>query len=398
MRLHQWHLPTGVMYLSTDADSPDADTADAASYQVADLLDVGSRQNPRRPFVFVSTVLGKHMPCAPSRMRSAQRALAAELGPEPALFIGMAETATGMGEGVYSAWHEQSGGSPGLYIATTRYVIDGCEVLDFTEAHSHATQLKLYLPTSASGRRRLAGLRRVVLVDDEISTGKTFASLVRALREQIPQLSTIDVVALTDFSGGQVIERLREVPGVERVRVHALLSGTFEFRSDARTVTSASPAQRAVGCRRSRMMAGTSRAGITRPLQLSESVVQAAMELAGQRPVRLIATGEFMYPAQYLGEQLEARGFEVALQSTTRSPLMVGGAITASRVVTDPYGEGIDNYIYNLADDDEGEARIIVHETGDNAQIRRLCTQLQAIALDIDTVQRVYPDGGRAVA
>lgn len=400
MQLTGWQLPTGRMVLNTDG---------AARYRVADILDLGARQNPRRPFVFVSRVLGKHIPCAPSVMRDVQASLAAELGPEPALFIGMAETATGLGEGVYSAWSALTGATAGLYIATTRYPIDGREALNFTEAHSHATALKLYLPKDDSARRTMASVRRAVLVDDEISTGNTFASLVGALREQAPQLSRIDVVALTDFSGGQVVDRLRSVTGVKRVRVHALLSGSFEFTPSAGKISSALPAQREVSCRRSRMMAATARCAITQPLQLPEALVRKIAELVAGKSLRLIATGEFMYPVQLLGERLEAQGCPVLLQSTTRSPLMVGGAIGSVHQVSDPYGEGVANYIYNLPGsvvaecesdtvNSKGEIRIIAHETGDNPEVRHLGNELQAMALDMGSGQLIHPGWGLEVA
>ncbi len=388
MPLHEWQLPTGALRLATSG---------ASLYRVADLLDVGSRQNPKRPFVFVSKVLGKHIPCSPARMRPAQETLAAGLGPKPALVIGMAETATGLGEGVFTAWQALTGAS-GLYIATTRYPMQSCEAVSFTESHSHATALKLYRPDSEAMRRRLTAVQRVILVDDEISTGKTFASLVGALRSLVPGLTAIDVVALTDFSGGSAVERLRAVPGREVVRVHTLLSGAFEFEADGRDVAASSSAQRDVGCRRNRMMAATPRCGIAHPLRLTDAVLQAAAGLVSGKSVRLIATGECMYPAQRLGECLEDSGLAVAVQSTTRSPLMVGGAIESSLVVTDPYGEGIDNYIYNLPDPIDDEVRIIVHETGDTPQIRRLCEELNSLALDIDTGCVIHPVAKRAVA
>ncbi len=388
MPLHEWHLPTGAMRLTTSG---------ASRHRVADLLDVGSRQNPKRPFVFVSKVLGKHIPCSPARMRQAQETLAAELGPEPALVIGMAETATGLGEGVFTAWQALTG-APGLYIATTRYPMRGCEAVSFTESHSHATILKLYRPDSEAMCRRLTAVRRVILVDDEVSTGKTFASLVDALKKLAPGLTTIEMVALTDFSGGSAIERLRAVPGIELVRVHTLLSGVFEFEAGGRDIAASSLAQRDVGCRRNRMMAATPRCGITHPLQLTDVVLQAAAGLVSDKSVRLIATGECIYPAQRLGEWLEDSGLAVAVQSTTRSPLMVGGAIESSLVVTDPYGEGIDNYIYNLPDPIDDEVCIIVHETGDTPQIRWLCAELGSVALDIDTGYVMHPVAKRAVA
>ena len=67
------------------------------------LFDFAERQNPRRVFLFVSKVLGRHIPVAPSVMRDVQQRLADGITLPPdmqTLFVGMAETAVGLGAGV----------------------------------------------------------------------------------------------------------------------------------------------------------------------------------------------------------------------------------------------------------------------------------------------------------
>lgn len=65
-------------------------------------LSYATRQNPRRLYLFVSKVLGKHWPVKPSAMRDTHRRLAAKIAdlPGPLLVIGLAETATALGRGV----------------------------------------------------------------------------------------------------------------------------------------------------------------------------------------------------------------------------------------------------------------------------------------------------------
>ncbi|WP_348653863.1 phosphoribosyltransferase domain-containing protein, partial [uncultured Psychrobacter sp.] len=76
------------------------------SYQLEDLLGFAQRINPKRAFLFVSKVLGRHIPVAPSTMRDAFTDLAnlvpSDL-PKPILVIGMAETAVGLSAGVHQA-------------------------------------------------------------------------------------------------------------------------------------------------------------------------------------------------------------------------------------------------------------------------------------------------------
>lgn len=68
------------------------------------LFDIAERRNPKRAFLFVSKVLGRHIPVSPAAMRNVYRQLAerfpADL-PGPVLFIGMAETAVGLAAGVF---------------------------------------------------------------------------------------------------------------------------------------------------------------------------------------------------------------------------------------------------------------------------------------------------------
>src|SRR5690606_14954846 len=121
--------------------------------------------------------------------------------------------------------------------------------IDFSESHSHATALKLYRPVDPAAQRILRRAKRVVLIDDEISTGKTFCSLITALQSECQALETIDIVVLTDFSGGLARKRLLSLTGIRSVRVHALLSGEFEFQADVTQALTLPVAQKDIGCR-----------------------------------------------------------------------------------------------------------------------------------------------------
>ncbi len=92
MTLFTKDLPTGTLHLNTDCDA----------IIVQDYLGFGARANPKRSFLFVSKVLGKHWPASPSKMYATHQLLAQKIQhiETPALFIGMAETAVGLGQGV----------------------------------------------------------------------------------------------------------------------------------------------------------------------------------------------------------------------------------------------------------------------------------------------------------
>ncbi len=371
MAQKEWEVPTGTMRVQiTHSLGRDSET----------LLAVGSRHNPKRPFVFVSQVLGKHIPCSPHLLRTIQDELVVGLGGGTALIIGMAETATGLGEGVFAAFL-RAGGDESLYLSTTRYPLDGHQSIEFSESHSHATRLVLHVPQSARGRHILTSTTRVILVDDELSTGATFTALVRALQALAPRIAEIDIVTLTDFSGGKARASLLELSGIERVDVHAQLTGAYVFETSAQWIDPPPTAQRQVSCRRHLMIDETPRLGITRAPAFNASLIDQCAERASQRPAVVVATGEFMYAAQWLGERLENRGIPTLVQSTTRSPLMLGGAIKNKFTVPDPYGEGIDNYIYNF---NPGQACVfVVHETGLHPSVTTLCRDLNALSVDM---------------
>src|SRR5512139_3034674 len=71
------------------------------------LLGFAARISSKRKFLLVSKILGKHYPVSPKMMRWSYRALARGVLKHGigggSLWIGMAETATGLGYGVFSA-------------------------------------------------------------------------------------------------------------------------------------------------------------------------------------------------------------------------------------------------------------------------------------------------------
>jgi len=83
-----------------------------AEWNLDRLLDFAERINPKRAFLFVSKVLGKHIPVAPSVMQRSYSDLASLVPTDlagPICVIGMAETAVGLGAGVYRELKKQHG-------------------------------------------------------------------------------------------------------------------------------------------------------------------------------------------------------------------------------------------------------------------------------------------------
>lgn len=366
-------LPTGVLRV---------ETYPGAEFGLDELCAFAARNNRKRGFLFVSKVLGKHWPARPSLMRETHRRLAAQIPGDagPTVFVGMAETATGLGHGVFEAFLEARPGHPALFLHTTRYRMEGREFLGFEERHTHAPQLYLYRPLQAAHDALFRSARSLALIDDEISTGSTLCNLAEAYRTLNPALERIFFVCLTDFGGAGGEERFSARTGLA-TRCVSLLRGAFEFEPAERWPEE--PAPPATGDNRRPVGSVSDTLG---RFGLSEPVVVPTQELdrlaAGLPPgarILVLGTGECMHPAFRVGLALEARGFKVAVQATTRSPILPGAGISTRIRLRDNYGEGVGNYLYNVAPEDF-DLCAICHETPWGDELRELAGQLGACA------------------
>ncbi len=386
MRVADIALPTGRLEVSVQA---------AEAFSLEELCGFAARNNPRRGFLFMSKLLGKHWPCRPSDMAVLHAYLAAQLPcgqDEQLLFVGMAETATGLGHGIFEAYLRR-GSAAAVYLQTTRYTLGGAVQLPFEETHSHASRIHLYLPDDPALRERVCQARTLVICDDEASSGRTFAALVKALRAVIPGLRNVLIALITD---------------VESVRVISALRGSYRFQWAAAPATLPDPPPAAgdAGCRRAYLSAYSARLGLDRPMAIPQQIVNACKAL--RRPGRclVVGTGELMHAAYCLARELDCDGSELYVQSTTRSPILIAADIRSALLVADPYGEGIANYLYNF--ERAAYAQVyLVHETPPSAATEALCRSIAGgrgcveVALQSGAVRVVLPpsiDCGTAAA
>ncbi|MBC7966997.1 MAG: phosphoribosyltransferase domain-containing protein, partial [Fuerstia sp.] len=97
---HEVRLRSGLLRVMTHA----------TEIPLEELCGFGSRRSQRRGFVFVSKVLGKHWPVRPQVFQDCCDRLTAQLTRfvEPAVIVAMAETATGLGHGIFESWLKQT--------------------------------------------------------------------------------------------------------------------------------------------------------------------------------------------------------------------------------------------------------------------------------------------------
>lgn len=321
------------------------------------LLGFAARISSQRKFLFVSKVLGKHYPVSPRMMawsyrQLARAVIACGLGEASSVWIGMAETATGLGYGVFTAAYE-AGVRDALFMQSTRYHLEGKARLAFTETHSHATDFFLYYPEHPAHQSRFLNAQTLVLIDDEISTGRTFSRLIAAYQAINPHLRRVFIVSLVNFAHPDDRLRVEHLAGID-VQWVCIRQGVLHF-VDSHNLALAAIHVNVSGngmCKK-HLLAWPGRLGISVPLTLPAHRVESLIPYLGinnndLRPILVLGTGECNAPAFLLGRCLEARGFPVKVQSTTRSPIHLGNDIGQLCQFEDNYDDGIPNFIYNV--------------------------------------------------
>ncbi|MDH6131798.1 adenine/guanine phosphoribosyltransferase-like PRPP-binding protein [Kitasatospora sp. MAA4] len=351
------------------------------SPELPDLLGLAVRQNAKRAHLLVSQVLGKHVPQRPAVVYDAGRRLGelvrAALGPAEAgraVVLGYAETATGLGHCVADALGAD-------YLHSTRRPVPGvAAAAGFEEEHSHATA-HLLLP---SDPELLGGDGPLVVVDDELSTGRTVLNTIAALHRRRRRERYV-IASLVDLRGEEDRARMAEFAASLGARVEAVALAEGRVRLPEGTLERA---QRLVASTLSESLdavaAGSAgdlvrvelpwpaglpdggRHGFTaaHAAELASTLPGLAARLAGalcggERRVLVLGFEELMYvPLRLAGALADVLGesAEVRYSTTTRSPVLAvddpGYAIRtrlAFPAHDDPADGPGERYAYNVA-------------------------------------------------
>ena len=376
-------LPRGTLDLTYQTNF----SGDSKNYELEDLLGFAQRINPKRAFLFVSKVLGRHIPVAPSTMRHAFTDLANLVPddlPEPILVIGMAETAVGLSAGVHQALQTRYPNA--LLLNSTRHAQhndDNTETLltTFSEDHSHASQHLIYQSADTVTQAQLLASKTLIMVDDEASTGNTCVNVVTALRNAgLTELEQVHLTTLVDWSLNQnqaqadVDDNISaRLPNIDFHR-HHLLSGAWQWTDapNPESITMPSVDTTEAG---SYALGDTGNWGRFPTLDSTDGFAfyltkfQAAFNLFNQQaqsekasfekeqlPQRILVLGsnEFVWLPFLLAEWLETQtqNATVKFSALTRSPIALGGAITTMLSFSDNYGLGMTNFAYNVEPND----------------------------------------------
>lgn len=350
-------LGTGVLDLTIDANKFDSD-----------LFRVAERINPKRSFLFVSTVLGRHIPVRPSDHFNAVNGIVDQV-PNSAfdntvLVMGYAETAVGIGAAVARRIHVRRPDASVFYISTTRHPIEDQRWVEFSESHSHATAHHVMDPPGMN--LRSLGPFSLVLVDDETTTGSTFAALFKALRDGGLPIGRVLLLTLTDWSSGAAVRAISDLAPDLSVQAFSLMTGRWNWKSDPAVFLPEVPAWTDAlelpawePDQRRDPLTRAPRLGLCMSEQSKISILSERLGATRHDgPVLVIGTGEHVWGPMLLAEQFEQCGTDVRFIATTRSPIHEGDVLRHKVTFPDHFGIGVPMYLHNVPA--KPKARVII--------------------------------------
>lgn len=225
------------------------------NFEVNDLMAMANRlNNTKRNFLFVSKVLGKHLEVKPDVCKAVGRLLVDSLykeaintnilvdfikgnevdiaslknelntpvdSSEKVYVLGFAETATGLGMAVASSIKDC------FYQTTTREdILNIDNMLSFEEEHSHATNHKCFTLYNDAIKKA----DRIILVDDEITTGKSMVNLIREL-STITDVKNFTILSILDWRNDYYRKYLLDFKNELSLNIDVLSLVSGEYKS-----------------------------------------------------------------------------------------------------------------------------------------------------------------------
>lgn len=332
------------------------------NFSIHDLLRVAKRENnPKRSYLYINPIQGKHLPVSPTLSLALFSALAKRaqerFAGERLLVVGFAETATAIGAAIaYGAENAD------FFLTTTREAVPGAAYLFFTESHSHATQQRL----AADGLAEcLSRVDRVVFAEDEVTTGHTIETAIQAIRQAFPGLEPrFGILSILNSMSEERLQAM-EAQGVavdflHRIPAQYLAEEIHRYQYEplgtaaADRCTLSVPLWEEGDYWNARVV--TEQAVLRERCRGFVSRLQARLApLLGEASrILILGTEEFMFPGLLLGEALEKQYPEksVRFHATTRSPIEVsrdeGYPLRQRFPLESVYEAGRRTFVYNL--------------------------------------------------
>ena len=312
---YEFNLPNGTLTINT--------TKETIPFE--DAIRIGARNNPKRGFLIISTLIGRHWPTKPSTMNHIMNMMADQIGniETPVTFIGMAETAVGIGEGISAAWQKINNKKAWTLQTTRQKLPNKKPTLTIKEDHSHAAEHLIYTPY---GKDCFTG-HTIVIVDDECSTGKTFQNLEEKIRQEYPGVLDFQYVAIANWSNTPVLSLLE---GTLSWKATPMIAPPLAaYHGLGKTIEDESPRNGLYGTR---------------------TEINSTVKVREDEKYLILGDGENGYAAFLLAKQIEEEGGEAYIQSITRSPVLIAGDIRTAHEFVDPLHSGAPMFAYNIDD------------------------------------------------
>lgn len=366
------------------------------NFSTNQLFEIGKRDNnAKRNFLFVSKLLGKHLSVNPEIVRATGYLLSSlrygfdntdyinciknNIIPsynnyakeDDVLVIGFCETATALGMSVAMSIEGAT------YIATTREPIYGFkQLVTFEESHSHASTHFMY-----SNDIQLSQFKKLILVDDEITTGNSLLHLIESITNAA-DIEDITILTILDWRNEEQKHKFLNFSiehGIS-LSVYSLVSGNINI--DENTIyhnksickveqwndsTNLSTFPKTVikmpDGKQYFYLTDSGRFGITynqmkeieaRAQSAAKSIAKTVGEV---KSLMVLGHGENIYIPSRVAAQLSIMGYDVVFKTTSRTPIFCDGTLFKDGI--EFYDKGSKYHFYNKQEA-EGYDKVIM--------------------------------------
>lgn len=355
-------------------------------YAAEDVIRLARRiNNTKRGYLIVDPLQGKHIPVSPTEMSEMSASLGKLLhknAGEAKLIIGFAETATALGALAAMCFPDDT-----VYLHTTREKLASENIVSFCEEHSHAVD-----QTVECSFIKSVDTPTVIMIDDEISTGRTIENIVAQLRKTFPHLcgvrfvigsvinrmsdnvrsrmfsEGIDFISLLDIDAPDYEERTKNIPVSEPERI-SCISDEYKICRLENCIPD--------------LRLGVSVKEMEQKMNMISSELDSRLsdEINNSKRLLVLGTEECMTAAVLAGRYIESRhkGLEIFTHSTTRSPIGICGnegyPCRNGVVLPSFYEDGRTTFIYNI---DDYDTMIVITDSRNDEQTKKAMEKLSA--------------------
>lgn len=329
-------------------------------YTEKEILKIAKRYgNVKRSYLLVNPLQAKHIPTSPHDTLKMMHALGTRverLFPQTKVVVAFAETATAIGSVLATHFKDC------FYVQTTRERFPSSEkCLCFNEEHSHAVEQKLCYGLLQDA---FTATDTILLVDDEISTGKTLINIVEQIKKAFPcvqskrfvAVSLINRVSIENINlllqNGIECECLVKIENENydtQIAQYDIVSPSeinYNFEGTVEEILLPYEVNPREGARVEHFINAT--------MQFVNKAFEKLVPIVAHcQSVLVLGTEECMYPAIKLGEALEnsMTNGKVRVHATTRSPIgvcnMHGYPIQNGYHIQSFYEKDRNTFIYN---------------------------------------------------